>query len=252
VNNIFSIKGLVAIVTGASRGIGATIANGLNEAGADVYGIGRSNVPIMEQEEILYNYEKCDINNTVEFKKFCKNIFNVTGRIDILVNAAGISIIDNERMDYLDYFDNTIKTNLRSAFSCSKIVSDYMFLSESGGSIINITSIAGQIGFPNNPAYVASKGGLQMLTKALAIDYSKKNIRVNNIAPGYIKTSMTEESFKDKKRMENRKNHTILDRWGKPEDLIGAAIFLASKASSYVTGTDLIVDGGWLSKGLVE
>ena len=122
----------------------------------------------------------------------------------------------------------------------------------SGGSIINITSINSMMGFPDNPAYVASKGGLRMLAKALAIDYSNRNIRVNCIAPGYIRTVMTKESYNDKEKREHRTKHTILGRWGNPEDLVGATIFLASNASSYITGIDLFVDGGWSAKGISE
>lgn len=117
-------------------------------------------------------------------------------------------------------------------------------------SIINITSIGSVQGFSNNSGYVSSKGGLRMLTKALAIDYSKKNVRVNNIVPGYIHTDMTNKSFLDKKKNNQRLARTILERWGSAEDIASAAIFLSSKASKFITGTDLIVDGGWLAKGI--
>jgi NAD(P)-dependent dehydrogenase (short-subunit alcohol dehydrogenase family) len=101
-----------------------------------------------------------------------------------------------------------------------------------------------------NPAYAASKGGVRILTKALALDYAPKKIRVNNIVPGYIHTAMTEKSYSDKTLSDERIDRMMIQRWGKTEDLIGAAIYLASGASSYVTGTDLIVDGGWTAKGL--
>jgi len=122
---------------------------------------------------------------------------------------------------------------------------------KSGGSIINITSIGSVVGFPGNPGYVASKGGLRMMTKALAVDYGQAGIRVNAIAPGYIETAMTAGSFADPELHEQRRRHTCLGRWGSVSDMVGAAIFLASDASSYVTGQDLIVDGGWTAKGLV-
>ena len=119
-----------------------------------------------------------------------------------------------------------------------------------GGSIINITSIGSTLGFPGNPSYGASKGGLRVLTKALANDLGDENIRVNNLAPGYIRTDMTEISFKDERKNKARLQRMLLGRWGEITDLCGAAIFLASDASSHVTGTDLFVDGGWTAKGL--
>ena len=107
------------------------------------------------------------------------------------------------------------------------------------------------LGFPNNPGYVAAKGGLRMLTKALAVDHGADDIRVNNLAPGYVHTDMTKTSWADAAAREDRARHTVLGRWGEPQDLVGAAIFLASDASSYVTGQDIFVDGGWTAKGLV-
>ena len=113
------------------------------------------------------------------------------------------------------------------------------------GSIINITSINAELGFPRNPAYNASKGGLKMLGKAFAKDWSKFGIRTNNIGPGYIRTEMTSKRFTNKKYRLERQNQTLLGRWGETDDIIGPCIFLASDASSYITGQDLYVDGGW-------
>ena len=121
---------------------------------------------------------------------------------------------------------------------------------KSGGSIINITSLAAEQGFPNNVAYVSSKGGLKQLTKAMAIDLAKKNIRVNSIGPGYVKTKMTEKSYSNSKKKLERVEKSILNRWGEPNDLIGIVIFLATKSSSFVTGTNIIVDGGLSIKGI--
>ena len=120
-----------------------------------------------------------------------------------------------------------------------------------GSSIINVTSIGSMLGFPENPGYIAAKGGLRMMTKALAVDYGTSGIRVNALAPGYIHTDMTAKSFANPEENERRRKHTCLGRWGTTEDLVGAAIFLASTASAYITGQDLIVDGGWTAKGMV-
>ena len=121
---------------------------------------------------------------------------------------------------------------------------------KNGGSIINVCSIASFYGFPNNSSYAASKGGLRQFSKALALDLSKKKIRVNNILPGYIKTPMTIKSFKNKKINKLIKNKTILNRWGDVSDIVGPVIFLSSSSSSYITGADFFVDGGWHIKGL--
>ena len=123
-------------------------------------------------------------------------------------------------------------------------------MKKTGGSIINITSLASMMGMPGNPGYVASKGGLGMLTKGLAIDLARDNIRVNNIIPGYILTDMTSKSYSDQKLKKLRDQRMIKNRWGQPKDLAGAVILLASDASDYITGTDIIVDGGWSAKGL--
>mgnify|MGYP001274054315 FL=1 len=119
-----------------------------------------------------------------------------------------------------------------------------------GGSIINVTSLGSVLGFPDNPSYVSSKGGLKMLTKSLAVDLGKKGIRVNNLLPGYMKTAMTKKSFMNKDLKEERDKRIIINRWGNSTDLIGPCIFLASDSSSYITGSDILVDGGWIAKGL--
>src|SRR3546814_10706102 len=113
------------------------------------------------------------------------------------------------------------------------------------GSVINVTSIGAELGFPGNPGYVASKGGVAAMTRALALDYGQQGIRVNNLVPGYIRTAMTEGSYADPESRPARAARTMLGRWGEQDELAGAAIFLASPASSYVTGRDVFVYGGW-------
>ena len=247
IEKLFSLQGKVAIVTGASRGIGASIAQGLSNAGVSVVGIARSSEP--EQKLPEGDYRQCDVRDAKAFEKLCKEIHRQFGRINILVNSAGISIPVTEKGNLRESFDQILATNLVSIYQCCDAAAEFMRLA-GGGSIINITSIGSYLGFPENPAYVASKGGVRSLTKALALDYAPKNIRVNNIVPGYIHTAMTEKSYSDNKLNRERVSRMIIPRWGKPQDFIGAAIYLASDASSYVTGTDLIVDGGWTAKGL--
>ena len=245
VEKLFSLNGKVALITGGSKGIGAEIAFSLLKSGANIVCVSRSKNTI--KKELKDYYMQCDISDTVQFNKVCKYVNELYGGIDILVNAAGITLKSDDSSDKFDVFNKTLNVNLTSVYQCCELASNFM---KNGGSIINITSIGSMLGFPSNPSYVASKGGVRMLTKALAEDFSSRGIRVNNIVPGYIKTGMTLKSFKDKELYNERLNRMIIKRWGSVEDITGAAIFLASNSSSYVTGTDVIIDGGWTAKGM--
>jgi gluconate 5-dehydrogenase len=171
------------------------------------------------------------------------------GRLDILVNGAGITIPAEGGEQSVATFETMLAVNLTAAYACCMAAAAAMRRS-GGGSIVNVTSIGSVLGFPRNPGYVAAKGGLRMLTKALALDLGGAGIRVNNLVPGYVRTAMTAASYADPQAHEARLRHMILPRWGQPGDLVGAAVFLASDASAYVTGSDLFVDGGWTAKGL--
>jgi NAD(P)-dependent dehydrogenase (short-subunit alcohol dehydrogenase family) len=243
----FRLDGRVALVTGASRGIGCAIAQGLSEAGAKVYGIGRSRET--EAGEGIFHYRQCDVLDKESLSRVLSELVETHGRLDILVNAAGITMPDQMEADPFTTFQRTLDLNLTAAFACSYLSLPYM-LSGGYGSIINVTSIGAALGFPCNPGYVASKGGLAAMTRALARDYGGRGIRVNNIVPGYIHTAMTSTSYSDRELHAERAERTMLGRWGSVAELSGAAVFLASPASSYVTGTDLVVDGGWSAKGL--
>ena len=246
VSRLFSLSGKVAVVTGASRGIGFALADGLAAAGAKVIALARSAQPRVPFQNAV-DYISADVSLGVE--KIFTDIAQEYQAIDILVSAAGITLpAASGSAEEFSNFEQMLKINLSSPFACCLAVRPYM---RSGGSIINITSIGSVMGFPGNPGYVAAKGGLRMMTKALAVDYGTSGIRVNALAPGYIHTDMTEKSFADPKLNEQRRKHTCLDRWGAVEDLVGAAIFLASDASAYITGQDIFVDGGWTAKGLV-
>jgi NAD(P)-dependent dehydrogenase (short-subunit alcohol dehydrogenase family) len=243
---LFSLAGRVAIVAGASRGLGAAIAEGLAGAGASVIAVGRSSGPQAGVSRGVA-YRSCDVTDGDRFGAVVGDAVSDRGRLDILVNCASITRPAANGLQRLADFDQTIAVNLRATYANCLAAAEAM---AQGGAIINITSIGSVLGFPDNPGYVAAKGGVRMLTRALAIDLAPRRIRVNNLAPGYIRTEMTEASHADPARREARSRHTILGRWGEPKDVVGAAIFLASDASAYVTGQDLFVDGGWTAKGL--
>jgi NAD(P)-dependent dehydrogenase (short-subunit alcohol dehydrogenase family) len=245
ITQLFSMKGKVCLISGASRGIGRSLADSFHDAGAVVFGLGRSEKAI---DPCLWTYRQCDVNNKGQLTKVMEDIAETEGRFDVLINAAGITNSYSES-DSTSSFFQMIQTNLIAVHETCLLASEYMKTS-GGGSIINITSIASEIGFAGNPGYVSSKGGLKMLTKALANDLSPYNIRVNSIAPGYIRTDMTKGSYEDQTLNQNRVNRMIIKRWGETSDLSGAALLLASEASSYITGIDLFVDGGWTAKGL--
>lgn len=250
IEQLFSLSGRVAIVTGGSRGIGAAIAAAFAGAEAKGVAVARSPASAPGPASRTLTYRPCDVTDERAFGQLCHDVVAEFGRLDILVNAAGITQPAVESPQSSTAFDETLATNLRAPYRCSLAAAEAM-TQTGGGTIINVTSINSVLGFPGNPGYVASKGGLRMLSKALAIDLAGANIRVNNLVPGYIRTAMTEGSFADPGLRAQRERHTILGRWGTTNDVVGAAIFLASDASAYITGQDLFVDGGWTAKGLV-
>ena len=227
-NNLFSLDSKMIIVTGSSGDIGKVIYEALKNYGAKVYGISK-------RESVTTDFVS-DIRDISKLKVAIRQ-FN---KIDGLINCTGITGED---------WDTTLDINLNAMF---KLMNEVLAVMKKNkrGSIINVTSINSMVAFPSNPQYVASKGGLKMLTKALALDYGKYSIRLNNLCPGYIKTKMTSGSYSDQVKRDKIADKTMLNRWGMPEDLIGACLFLMSDASEYVTGTDIVVDGGWLAKGL--
>ena len=249
-SDLFSIKDKIIIITGAGKGIGNYLAKNMAKKHAHVYALSRSSFKKQSTNQSNLTQIKCNVRDKKTFKKICDKIFVKHKKIDVLINNAGITFPkSNSKFYYEKEWMETLQTNLTSAFNCSQIVIGYM-LKKKYGSIINVTSINAELGFPNNPAYTASKGGLKMLTKALARDWGKYGIRVNNLGPGYFKTDMNKKTYQNKKTQKSRENQTMLLRWGELEDLLGPCIFLASDASNYVTAHDLYVDGGWVSNGL--
>lgn len=242
---IFSLTGKTILVAGASKGIGLAIAEGLAGAGAHVIGFGRS----PSVSSTLFRYVQCDILDREKYRQVVEDSVKQHGTIDGYFHVAGITAPSQETIQAAAAFEQTVNVNLTSAYFCCAEVAALM-IRQRHGSIVAVTSIGATLGFPKNPGYVAAKGGLRMMAKAMALDLGPFNIRVNNLVPGYVQTEMTQQSYGDADKFSERAARTMLGRWGQPSDLVGAAIFLASSASSYMTGTDVVVDGGWTAKGL--
>ena len=253
--DIFSLTGKVALVTGATRGLGQAIAEALLRAGATVVLNGSNQERLAETtrqfvaDGLLAVNFPCDLADAAQVSQLAEFVLREQPRIDVLVNNAGVTFT-HDLFDYpKESWRRTFEVNVEAPFQLARRLAPRM-KEHGGGSIINITSIVAELGFPNNPAYVAAKGALKQLTKSLAVDLGPYGIRVNNLGPGYFHTDMASRSWSDPERREARACRTLLGRWGEPEDLAGAVIFLASNASRYMTGQDLYIDGGWLAKGL--
>jgi 2-deoxy-D-gluconate 3-dehydrogenase len=239
----------VAVVTGASRGLGRSIAIGLAEAGADIVAVSRT--PSEELERFVlglgrrYAHVQADLTRRPETRKVIPAALESMGDVNILVNNAGI-IKRSPSVEYSEEdWDNTFEIDLASAFILSQAAAKVM-LKKRKGKIINITSVLSFQGGLNVIAYASAKHGLAGLTKALANDWAGKGINVNAIAPSYFETELTEALQKDPARFEAIRGRTPAGRWGGHDDIAGAAVFLASPASDYVHGVNLPVDGGWL------
>ena len=240
-NDLFSIKGKIALITGAGSGIGAAIAEGFEEVGAVVF---RGNHHLNKKTEVEPLVYQLDIEDSKSRSKLMKEIHSRYGKLDILVNAVGITFPGYSKVDW----DRTLKVNLTSVYDMCNYAKYFMELN--GGSIINITSINANMAGSNNPAYNVSKAGLELLSKSIAKDWAKNNIRVNNLTLGYFKTKMTQKSQDDPIEYKKRCERIMINRFGDVSEVIGPAIFLASDASSYITGSNIIVDGGFSSNGI--
>ncbi len=244
IDKLFSIEDKIVIITGCSSGIGLELAKGFISNGAQVIGISKSK----PKEHVNFTkFFQCDLNDDEKINFIIKDLKKKKMFIDSLLNIAGISITKSSHESDLVRFDKTFNTNIRSMFNIIHKLKPFF---SKNSSIINFSSIGGKLGFPDNPSYCASKGAVISLSRALSNDFGSNDIRVNCIVPGYFHTKMTALSFKNKKEKKLREERTTLGRWGELNELLGAAIYLVSDASSYVTGTELIVDGGWSSKGL--
>ncbi len=251
---IFNLTGKVALVTGCKKGIGFAIAEAMAKAGADVIGVSATlelcDAEIEKTIKALgrnfYAYQ-CDFSDRAQIYEFLKKLSDDKRIIDILVNNAG-TILRNPAVIHSDeYWDQVLEVNLSAQFLLSRSLGAKM-IERGGGKIIFIASLLSFQGGINVPGYAAAKGGIASLTKALANEWAGKGVNVNAIAPGYIETDNTEALRKDPDRSMAILQRIPANRWGKPSDFAGPAIFLASDASSYVHGTILTVDGGWMGR----
>jgi 2-dehydro-3-deoxy-D-gluconate 5-dehydrogenase len=248
----FSLKGKTALVTGSSRGLGAGIAIALAEAGANVAIHGSRLVPEVTQRmlsELGANQLAVvgDVSDASVCARLTEQVVHHFGAIDILVNNAGIIRRAPALEHSEDDWQAVIDTNLTSVFRLTKQAGKYM-LAQGSGKVINIASLLTFQGGVFVPSYAAAKGGVGQLTKAFANEWAAKGVNVNAIAPGYMATDNTEALRANPERSRQIMERIPAGRWGCPEDLAGAVVFLASSASDYVHGHVLAVDGGWLSR----
>lgn len=247
--NMFDLTGRRALVTGSSTGIGYALAKGLAGAGAELILNGRNVARLAEavsrlrDEGATVHAASFDVTSADDVEKAIGGIEREIGAIDILVNNAGM-----QRRAPLEQFSHEqwqelMKTNVDSVFLVGQAVARHM-IERKRGKIINICSVQSELGRPNIAAYTASKGAVKMLTKGMAIDWGQYGIQVNGLGPGYFKTELTEALVNDETFSKWLTGRTPSRRWGDVEDLVGAAVFLASDASNFVNGHILYVDGG--------
>lgn len=248
--DFFSLKGKNAIVTGGNSGLGQAFALALAKAGANIFAASYADddgttEKLITGAGVKYEYMNADITEKGKPKEIVETCIQRLGSIDILVNCAAVcnlnDILDFDRGDW----DPMIAVNLTGAFELSHEAVKYM-IPQKSGKIINICSLFSFLGGMGSPAYAAMKHGLTGLTKAYADELGKHNIQVNGIAPGYYATDITTATRSNPETNRKVLEHIPAERWGERQDLMGATVFLASKASDYVTGTMLVVDGGYL------
>ncbi|NJO80535.1 MAG: glucose 1-dehydrogenase [Cyanobacteria bacterium RM1_2_2] len=252
-NPLFNLSGKVAIVTGSARGLGAAMVQGLATQGAQVIVCDRN---LELAQHTAANIQASGATAAATFvditvQQSCQDLMQFAvaqfGKVDILVNNAGIDII-KPALDLAETeWDAILDVDLKGQFLCAQAAAQQMIRQKTPGSIINISSIASTVGIRNLVAYSAAKGGINQLTRVLALEWAEHQIRVNAIAPGYFENIMqgASEEHDNLEKQKQILTFTPLKRRGKPEELVGAVVFLASDASSYVTGAILPVDGGY-------
>jgi len=248
---VFSLEGKVALVTGGRKGIGACAAMALANAGADIILVSRSleNIELVETEikrlgRSVFSYS-CDVSDLVQIKKMSAAAIDCFGKIDILLNNAGVAFSQYALDVTPGRWDATHSINLRGLFFCCQAFGKHMIESGIKGKIINMASTFSVVAYPQRVAYASAKGGVVQLTKVLALEWAKYGITVNCISPTAIKTDMIEALVNDKEKTADFIRKIPLGRLGEPTDISGAVVFLAAPASDFITGHNLLIDGGW-------
>lgn len=254
--DMFSLKDKVAIVTGAGRGIGRSIALGFAKAGAKVVVCARTEQELVslkreiEENGGICKYVTCDVRDASQIQHVIDFTLERFGQIDILINNAGMTKKIPALELSLEDFNEVISVNLTGVFAFAQAVGRHM-VERKSGVIINVSSVASELGLTGSVAYAASKGGVNQITKTLALEWAESGVRVNGVAPGYVWTPLVENVAKTRVGFEDRiKERTPLKRLASPEEIVGACIYLASDASSYVTGETIFIDGGMKAYGM--
>jgi len=248
--DLFDLRGRVALVTGASKGLGRAMAMGLAKAGADLAVCARDAGGLRETRaaaEALGVHAEVftmDVLREESVREAVDSVAAAFGKIDILVNNAGVNVRKPTLELSGEEWDRFLDTNLKGYFLVAREVGRHM-VARGCGKVINISSIFGAVGMNNQLAYACSKGGINQMTKVMAIEWAPHNVNVNAIGPTYFETPLVAALRNDPERFRFINERTPMGRWGQPEELEGTVIFLASKASDFITGQTIYVDGGW-------
>jgi NAD(P)-dependent dehydrogenase (short-subunit alcohol dehydrogenase family) len=248
--DLFTLDGKVAMITGSTKGLGEVAATALAKAGADIAVCGRNQADLDRVSSAIKELGKksagffLDVTSAVSIQEGVDGILAHFGKVDILVNNAGV----NHRIPALEFseeaWDLVIDTNLKGYFLAARAVVPQM-VERGYGKVINMSSILGKVALEDQLAYASSKGGVDQMTKVMALEWAKKGVRVNAIAPTYFETDLVAQIRNDPQRFNFIKNRIPMGRWGYPDELQGVVIFLAAPASDFITGQTIYIDGGW-------
>ncbi|MDF2961461.1 MAG: glucose 1-dehydrogenase [Paenibacillus sp.] len=250
----FSLEGKTALITGGCQGLGLVFAKALAEAGAAVAVTSRDEAKAAEGARRIREETgrptlgvAVDVTNAGQVRRMAEVTVQALGRIDILINNAGVNV----RKPILDYdedsWDLVQNTNLKAPFLCAKAVVPYM-IQQKYGRIINLSSMLGTVALAERSAYCSSKGGLIQLTKVMALEWAEHNITANAVCPGPFATDLNKVVINNPEANQFFLNHLAIKRWGNPDELTGLIIYLASEASSFMTGSSIVIDGGWTAE----
>ena len=251
----FNLSNKTAVVTGGGRGIGRAIAEGLAIAGADVVPTARTREDVEAAASAVRSHgsKSLEITTDVTIQDEVEALIEETaaelGGVDVVVNNAGINpdpALGPPESIQSDGLEVTLDVNLKGAFRCAQAAAKELHETD-GGNVINVASVGGLVGLPRQHPYVASKHGLVGMTKSMSLDWAP-DVRVNALVPGYVRTDLTDDLREDDDLRRSILDRTPLDRFADPEEIAGPAVFLASDAASYVTGSSLVVDGGWTAR----